>query len=73
MDTIQILTNLLQNNNYITLITGVVTLASAIAAISGTPKDGTLLAKVYFLIDLLALNIGKAKDKGISADPNQFK
>jgi hypothetical protein len=41
--------------------TAVVTLASAIAATTPTPKPGSVWAKVYAAIDFLALNIGKAK------------
>ena len=48
---------------WVAIVTAVVTLASAIAAITPTPAPGTALAKVYWLIDLLAINIGKAKDK----------
>lgn len=44
------------------------TCASAIAAATPTPKEGSTLAKLYRLIDWLALNIGKAKDKGAPAD-----
>lgn len=55
---------LIQNNPYFGVVTAVIALASAIAAITPTPKDGSILAKAYNLIDLIALNIGKAKDKG---------
>ena len=41
----------------------VVALASSIAAATPTPKAGTTLSYVYKVIDLLALNIGKAKQK----------
>lgn len=37
--------------------------ASAIAALTPTPKDDLWIGKVYKVIDLLAINIGKAKDK----------
>ena len=37
--------------------------ASAIAALTPTPKDDVWIAKIYKIIDLLAINIGKAKDK----------
>ena len=47
----------------IAIITGVVALASAIAALTPTPKDDNWVGKAYKLIDLLALNVGKAKDK----------
>ena len=45
------------------IITGVVALASAIAALTPTPKDDGWVKKAYKVIDLLALNVGKAKDK----------
>jgi hypothetical protein len=46
------------------LITLIVTIASLIAASTPTPKDDEWMAKLYKFVDLLALNIGKAKDKG---------
>ena len=45
------------------IISVLVTIASAIAAITPTPKDDVWIGKLYKLIDLLALNIGKAKQK----------
>ena len=45
------------------ILTGAVALASAIAALTPTPKDDTIVGKIYKVIDLLALNVGKAKDK----------
>ncbi len=47
----------------ISIITGVVALASAIAALTPTPKDDGWVKKAYKVVDLLALNVGKAKDK----------
>lgn len=44
--------------NYITMA---VTVASAIAASTPTPKDDALLGKAYKIIDLISINIGKAK------------
>ena len=41
----------------------IVTIASLIAALTPTPKDDNFFKKVYSILDLLALNIGKAKDK----------
>jgi len=58
------LLQLVQDQPWYSILTAAVALASAIAAITPTPKAGTILAKVYGLIDLLALNIGKAKQKG---------
>jgi hypothetical protein len=58
------LIQLVQNQPWYNILAATVALASAIAAVTPTPKAGTVLAKVYGIIDLLALNIGKAKDKG---------
>ena len=45
------------------IITAVISAASAIAALTPTPKDDTIVGKVYKLVDWLALNVFKAKDK----------
>jgi len=45
------------------IISGIVFIASAIAAITPTPKDDKWIGKLYKIIDVCALNIGKAKDK----------
>ena len=45
------------------IISVLVTIASAIAAITPTPKDDKWIGKLYKIIDVCALNIGKAKDK----------
>ena len=44
-------------------ITTIVTVASIIAASTPTPKDDAWIGKLYKFVDLLALNIGKAKEK----------
>jgi len=46
------------------VVAAAVALASAITAVTPTPQKGSFLAKVYKLIEVLALNIGKAKDSG---------
>ncbi len=48
----------------ISILTGAVTVASAIAALTPTPKDDTFVSKAYKVVDWLALNVGKAKEKG---------
>lgn len=53
----------IQQYPWFNVVTAAVALASAIAAITPTPKPGTFLAKVYAVIDFVALNIGKAKNK----------
>jgi hypothetical protein len=52
---------LIQDQPWYNIATAVIALASAIAAVTPTPTQGTVLAKIYSIIDLLALNIGKAK------------
>tara|TARA_R100000544_G_scaffold34872_1_gene21906 strand:- start:2832 stop:3026 length:195 start_codon:yes stop_codon:yes gene_type:complete len=49
--------------NLLTLVTTMVTVASAVAATTPTPKDDELIGKLYKFVDLLALNIGKAKEQ----------
>jgi hypothetical protein len=45
------------------VISAIVFVASAIAAITPTPKDDKWIGKLYKIIDVCALNIGKAKNK----------
>ena len=46
------------------VVFAIISLASAIAAITPTPKEGTVVAKLSKVIDFLALNFGQAKSKG---------
>jgi len=46
------------------VVTTIIAAASAIAALTPTPKDDTLIGKAYKIIDWLALNVIKAKDSG---------
>jgi hypothetical protein len=46
---------------WIGIITGVVCLASIVCALTPTPKDDAMISKLYKIVELLALNIGKAK------------
>ncbi len=41
----------------------IVNVASIVAASTPTPKDDEWIGKFYKFIDVLAINIGKAKDK----------
>lgn len=41
----------------------VISICSIIAALTPTPKDDEWMSKLYWFIDLMALNIGYAKDK----------
>jgi len=44
-------------------VSAVVAAASAVAALTQTPKDDSIVAKAYKVLDWVALNVGKAKDK----------
>ncbi len=43
-------------------VSSLVAAASAVAALTPTPKDDALFKKLYKIVDWLALNIGKAKE-----------
>ena len=58
-----IIIQLIQDNPWFGVVTALVAFASALAAATPTPQEGTFLAKAYKAIDWLALNIGKAKHK----------
>ena len=47
----------------LSILTGLVTVCSGIAALTPTPTDDGWVKKLYKVVDLLALNVGKAKDK----------
>lgn len=60
----EIITYLVSNvDSIIAALTAIVAAASAVAALTPTPKDDTIIAKIYKIVDWLALNVGKAKDK----------
>ncbi len=59
----ELILQFVQDQPWFGVVAAAIALASSIAALTPTPKEGTLMAKVYGVIDLLALNIGKAKDK----------
>jgi hypothetical protein len=46
----------------VTWVTAIVTISSIIAASTPTPKDDIWIGKIYKLIDMLAINVGKAKE-----------
>ena len=48
--------------NIVTWVTAIVTISSIIAASTPTPKDDIWIGKIYKLVDMLAMNIGKAKE-----------
>ena len=52
--------DLMEIIGYVTMI---VTVASLVAASTPTPKDDVWIGKLYKFIDLLAINVGKSKQK----------
>ena len=57
--------------NIISVVTGIVCAASIICSLTPTPKDDQMIGKLYKLIEIAALNIGKAKD-GSTTNPIKF-
>lgn len=47
--------------------TALVTVASVIASVTPTPRDDTVLGQLYKVLEILALNVGRAKE----SPPNQ--
>ena len=58
-----VIIQLFQDNPWFGVVTAGIAFASAIAAATPTPKEGTLWANIYSIIDWAALNVGKAKNK----------
>jgi hypothetical protein len=48
---------------WIHALTGMVAAASAFTALTPSPKDDSFLAKVYAVLNVLALNVGNAQNK----------
>ena len=46
---------------WLQMVTGVVCAASMICALTPTPKDDEMIGRLYKAIEVLALNVGKAK------------
>tara|TARA_R110000822_G_scaffold209689_1_gene345569 strand:+ start:502 stop:729 length:228 start_codon:yes stop_codon:yes gene_type:complete len=62
----EIIFTLLQTQPWFAIVPAIISLASAIAAATPTPKAGTLASKIYRFVDIIAINVGKAKDTGSS-------
>jgi|TARA_R110002020_G_scaffold200526_2_gene402829 hypothetical protein len=54
---------LVEDNPWFGVVTAAIAFASAVAAATPTPAQGSLWSKIYSIIDWAALNIGKAKQK----------
>jgi len=58
-----IIVNLLESQAWWVWVSAAITAASAFVAVSPTPKAGSTWSKVYKVIELIALNVLRAKDK----------
>ena len=48
---------------WLNAILAVVSAASAITALTPTPRDDQFVGRLYRILEMLALNVGKAKDQ----------
>ena len=55
--------------NLISVVTGIVCAASIICSLTPTPKDDALIGRLYKIVEIAALNIGKAKEPGVDINP----
>lgn len=46
---------------YLEIVTTLIAFCSAICAVTPTPKDDKIIAKIYKVVEMFALNVGKAK------------
>ena len=49
--------------NMMAIIMAIISVSSIIAAVTPTPKDDVRSGKLYKLVDMMALNVWKAKQK----------
>lgn len=49
--------------NILTALSAVIAAAAAVTALTPTPKDDTIVRKARKVLDVLALNVGKAKNR----------
>lgn len=57
--------------NLISVVTGIVCAASIVCSLTSTPKDDALIGRLYKIVEIAALNIGKAKE-GNTINPVKF-
>ena len=57
----------------ITVVTSVVCVASIVCSLTDTPKDDALIARLYKILEIAALNIGKAKQSSAEVKPVEIK
>lgn len=55
--------SLVEGQVWFSWATAVVSAASVFASLTPTPQKGSWLSKIYSVVDFLAVNVGKAKQK----------
>jgi|TARA_R100001198_G_C5036437_1_gene99434 hypothetical protein len=55
--------------NIITVVTSIVCIASIVCSLTDTPKDDALIGRLYKILEIAALNIGKAKQSSAEVKP----
>jgi len=53
----------------ITVVTSIVCVASIVCSLTETPKDDALIGRLYKILEIAALNIGKAKQTNADVKP----
>lgn len=63
--------NFLEGQDWWVWVSAAIAAASAFTAVTPTPKEGSRASKIYTVIDWLALNVLKAKDKPAPAETKE--
>lgn len=59
--------------NIITVVTSIVCIASIACSLTETPKDDALIGRLYKIVEIAALNIGKAKQSSANVKQAEIK
>jgi|TARA_R110002020_G_scaffold367291_1_gene579206 hypothetical protein len=59
--------------NIITVVTSIVCIASIVCSLTETPKDDALIGRLYKIVEIAALNIGKAKQSSANVKQAEIK
>tara|TARA_R110002020_G_scaffold165813_1_gene353521 strand:+ start:30 stop:284 length:255 start_codon:yes stop_codon:yes gene_type:complete len=57
----------------ITIVTSIVCIASIVCSLTETPKDDAMIGRLYKILEIAALNIGKAKQTSADVKPIEVK
>ena len=56
--------------SFISIVTGIVCFSSIICSLTPTPKDDELIGRLYKILEISALNVGKAKEQPSVSEEN---